>query len=235
MKNTTAFAIGTAISFAGLGLGYAVVLRPRFATWGATRDEAERTMPGDELLPNPEIRTTRAITVAADPAAIWPWLVQIGPGRGGAYTYDWIENLLGLDMHSADEILPEFQHPALGDAIALGTTGPRMRIEVLEADRSLVFGAEDGNWVWSFNLYPEPAGTRLISRNLISLTGASPSSRLFTRLVAEPGSLIMERKMLSGIRTRAERARPAAGHPANRPDSGHISSRKESFDVRHGL
>ncbi|MEV6220452.1 SRPBCC family protein [Nocardia fluminea] len=235
MKNTTAFAIGTAISFAGLGLGYAVVLRPRFATWGATRDEAERTMPGDELLPNPEIRTTRAITVAADPAAIWPWLVQIGPGRGGAYTYDWIENLLGLDMHSADEILPEFQHPALGDAIALGTTGPRMRIEVLDADRSLVFGSEDGNWVWSFNLYPEPAGTRLISRNLISLTGASPSSRLFTRLVAEPGSLIMERKMLSGIRTRAERARPAAGHSANHPESGHILSRKESFDVRHGL
>ncbi|MEV0856421.1 SRPBCC family protein [Nocardia fluminea] len=213
MKNTTAFAIGTAISFAGLGLGYAVVLRPRFATWGATRDEAERTMPGDELLPNPEIRTTRAITVAADPAAIWPWLVQIGPGRGGAYTYDWIENLLGLDMHSADEILPEFQHPALGDAIALGTTGPRMRIEVLDADRSLVFGSEDGNWVWSFNLYPDPAGTRLISRNLISLAGATPSSRLFTRLVAEPGSLIMERKMLSGIRTRAERTRPAAGHP----------------------
>ncbi|MGF0319731.1 SRPBCC family protein [Nocardia fluminea] len=234
MKNTTAFAIGTAIFFAGLGLGYAVVLRPRFATWGATRDEAERTMPGDELLPNPEIRTTRAITVAADPAAIWPWLVQIGPGRGGAYTYDWIENLLGLDMHSADEILPEFQHPALGDAIALGTTGPRMRIEVLEAGRSLVFGSEDGNWVWSFNLYPEPAGTRLISRNLISLTGASPTSRLFTRLVAEPGSLIMERKMLSGIRTRAERTVLPSATP-DRPESGHILSRKESFDVRHGL
>ncbi|MEV0767619.1 SRPBCC family protein [Nocardia salmonicida] len=205
MKNTTAFAIGTATYVAGLALGYSVLLRKRIATWGATRDEAERTMPGDELLSNPDIRTTRAITVAADPAAIWPWLVQIGLGRGGAYTYDWIENLLGLDMHSADEILPEFQHPALGDVIALGTNGPRMRIGVLETDRSLVFSSEDGNWVWSFTLYPEPAGTRLISRNLISLTGASPSSRLFTRLVAEPGSLIMERKMLSGIRTRAER------------------------------
>ncbi|MFI6225113.1 SRPBCC family protein [Nocardia salmonicida] len=204
MKNTTALAIGTATYVAGLALGYSVLLRKRIANWGATRDEAERTMPGDELLANPDIRTTRAITVAADPAAIWPWLVQIGPGRGGAYTYDWIENLLGLDMHSADEILPEFQHPALGDVIALGTNGPRMRIGVLEADRSLVFGSEDGNWVWSFHLYPEPAGTRLISRNLISLTGASPPSRLFTRLVGEPGSLIMERKMLSGIRTRAE-------------------------------
>ncbi|MGW6621945.1 SRPBCC family protein [Nocardia sp. NPDC055002] len=214
MKNTTAFAIGTATYLAGLGLGYALVLREQFATWGATRDEAERTMPGDELLSNPDIRTTRAITVATGPAAIWPWLVQIGPGRGGAYTYDWIENLLGLDMHSTDEILPEFQHPALGDVLALGANGPRMRIRVLEANRSLVFGSEDGNWVWSFNLYPEPTGTRLISRNLISLTGSSARSRLFTRLVAEPGSLLMERKMLSGIRTRAERTRPAVSEPA---------------------
>ncbi|MBW0271802.1 hypothetical protein ATM97_14450 [Nocardia sp. MH4] len=204
MKNTTAFAVGAAIYAAGLGLGYSVLLRKRFATWGATRDEAQRTIPGDELLPHPDIRTTRAITVAAEPAAIWPWLVQIGPGRGGAYTYDWIENLFGLDMHSADEILPRFQHPALGDVIALGARGPRLRIRVLEPDRSLVFASEDGAWVWSFALYPEPAGTRLISRNLISLTEASLGTRLFTRLVAEPGSLVMERKMLSGIRTRAE-------------------------------
>jgi hypothetical protein len=213
MKNTTAFAIGTATYFAGLGLGYAVLLRKRFATWGATRDEAERPMPGDELLPNPDIRTTRSITIAAGPAAIWPWLVQIGPGRGGAYTYDWIENLLGLDMHSADEILPQFQHPALDDVITLGAKGPRMRIDRLDPNRTLVFGSEDGHWVWSFNLYPEPAGTRLISRNLISLTGSPPRTRFFTRLVAEPGSLIMERKMLSGIRSRVERTRPAVSEP----------------------
>lgn len=210
MKNTAALAAGVATSLAGLGLGYAVLLRKRFATWGATRDEAERTMPGDDLLPNPDIRTTRAVTIAADAAAIWPWLVQIGPGRGGAYTYDWIENLLGLDMHSADEVLPQFQHPALDDVIELGAKGPRMRIDTLDPNRTLVFGSEDGNWVWSFNLYPEPTGTRLISRNLIAQTGSPLPTRLFTRLVAEPGSLIMERKMLSGIRTRAE----ALGRPS---------------------
>ncbi|MBF6235457.1 SRPBCC family protein, partial [Nocardia farcinica] len=84
--------------------------------WGATATEAAAPMPGDELLAAPDLMTTRAVTIAAEPAAIWPWLVQFGPGRGGAYTYDWIENLFGLNMHSADHILPQFQHVSVGDS-----------------------------------------------------------------------------------------------------------------------
>ncbi len=83
---------------------YRRLLRERTLNWGATAEEATWTLPGDELLVDPDIVATRAITIEAPPAAVWPWLVQMGPGRAGAYTYDWIENLFGLNMHSADRI-----------------------------------------------------------------------------------------------------------------------------------
>ncbi|WP_249645321.1 SRPBCC family protein [Nocardia sputi] len=162
-------------------------------------------MPGDDLLVEADIVSTRAITIRTGTAAIWPWLVQMGPGRGGAYTYDWIENLLGLDMHSAQQILPQFQNLTVGDTFALGTSGPRMRVALLDPERALVFASKDGRWVWAFGLYPMGETTRLVSRNRIALTGASQLTRLFYLLVMEPGSLLMERKMLLGIKQRAER------------------------------
>ena len=86
-------------------------------------------MPGDELLEQADGVSTRAITIDAPASAVWPWLAQMGPSpRGGAYTYDWIENLLGLDMHSVDRVLPEFQHPVVGDTIGLGSN--QMRLDV---------------------------------------------------------------------------------------------------------
>ncbi|MBU8860277.1 MULTISPECIES: SRPBCC family protein [unclassified Micromonospora] len=176
----------------------------RWLTWGATAAEVEATLPGDELLAGPDIVSTRAVTVDAPPEAVWPWLVQMGSGRGGAYTYDWIENLLGLDMHSADEILPQFQHLAVGDGLPLGKNGPAMRVEVLDPQRALVFRSADGTWVWGFHLQPKPTGTRLISRNRIALAHRPGPGRTAYRLVMEPGSLIMERRMLLGIKQRAE-------------------------------
>ncbi|WP_174372094.1 SRPBCC family protein [Nocardia pneumoniae] len=161
-------------------------------------------MPGDELLVDADIVATRAITIGTGADAIWPWLVQLGPGRGGAYTYDWIENLLGLDMHSAEEILPQFQNLAVGESFPLGKSGPRMRVAVLEPQRALVFASDDGRWVWAFGLYPMGTATRLVSRNRIALAGASTLTRLVTLLMMEPGSLLMERKMLQGIKRRAE-------------------------------
>ena len=121
-------------------------------TWGATGDEADGPLPGDELLAKPAIVTTRAVLVDAPPEAIWPWLVQMGPGRGGAYTYDWIENLFGLGMHSADTILPEFQDLKAGDAQRLGARGPVLRVAVLEPRRALVLRSDDEHWVWAFAL-----------------------------------------------------------------------------------
>ena len=174
-------------------------------------------MPGDDLLPHPTLLCTRAVTIDAPPSAIWPWLVQMGSGRGGAYTYDWIENLFGLGMHSADEILPEFQDLKAGDVLPLGSNGPGMRVAVLEPERALTYHSEDGNWVWTFALRPRDGSTRLVSRNRIRPPHPSAVTRLFNTLVMEPGSLVMERKMLYGIKRRAERiARHTDAEPARR-------------------
>lgn len=163
---------------------------------------------GDGLLSEPDIVTTRAIGIDAPVELVWPWLVQMGPGRAGAYTYDWVENMLGLNMHSADAIIPELQHLAVGDAWRLGSRGPVLRVERLEPEHDLVVRSDDGNWVWAFVLEPGAEMTRLISRNRIAMPGAPWLARVFARYMMEPGSLIMERKMLLGIKARAER--PAA-------------------------
>jgi hypothetical protein len=187
-------------------------------SWGATESEAARDLPGDDLLPDPGIVSTRAIKVDAPPSAIWPWLVQMGPGRGGAYTYDWIENIMGLGMHSADRILPEYQHLEVGDEQRLGKRGPVLRVAELEPERWLAFRSDDGNWVWAFSLVPDGEGTRLISRNRIATGGASRLGQALNTYVMEPGSLVMERKMLLGIKDRAERLAHAPGSP--RPATG---------------
>jgi hypothetical protein len=184
-----------------LGAVYFRFLRGPILTWGATDEEAAATLPGDELLEDADGVATRAIDVDAPPSAVWPWLAQMGPApRGGAYTYDWIENLLGLDMHSVERVLPEFQHPRVGDTIGLGAN--RMRYERVEPERVLSSRSEDGNWVWTFVLEERGDSTRLISRNRFRL--ATLASRV-GMLPMEPASLVMERKMLLGIKERAER------------------------------
>jgi len=193
---------------------YPVLWRTRCLTWGATADEVSGQMPGDDLMPDPDMQTTRAITIEAPPGAIWPWLVQMGSGRGGAYTYDWIENLFALNMHSANEILPEFQDLKVGDALPLGSKAPRLLVEVLDPDRALVVRSEDGNWIWAFGMYPDGKHTRLVSRNRMKTPGGSAPARLAYTVVMEPGSLVMERKMLLGIKQRAERLAAAPAQAA---------------------
>jgi hypothetical protein len=183
---------------------YRSLLREWVLTWGATAEEAARALPGDELLEAADIVATRAIRIDAPPAAIWPWLVQMGPGRAGAYTYDWIENLFDLDMHSADRLHPEWQDLKVGDVLRSRENRPGMRVELLERERALSNRSEAGDWVWTFVLEPENGSTRLISRNRIAMKGAAAGQRL-GMLVMEPGSLVMERKMLLGIKQRAER------------------------------
>jgi hypothetical protein len=183
---------------------YLLFFRGWCLTWGAREDEVTAEVPGDELLTDAGLVTTRAITINAPPEAIWPWLAQLGSGRGGAYTYDWIENLLGLNMHSASEILPEYQDIKADDEFPLGPGGPVMRVEVLDPPRDLTFRTTDQNWVWSFMLLPDGESTRLISRNRIATKALPRVGRLFYLLFMEPGSLVMERKMLLGIKQRAE-------------------------------
>ena len=176
-------------------------LRRPILTWGATAAEAASRLPGDELLEDADGVSTRAITIHAPAERVWPWIAQMGPSpRGGAYTYDWIENLLGLDMHSVDRVLPEFQHPEVGDTIGFGAN--EMRLERAEPERVLAWRSADGNWVWTFVLEKRDGTTRLISRNRFHLP--TRAARL-GMIPMEPGSLVMERKMLHGIKRRAER------------------------------
>jgi hypothetical protein len=179
--------------------------RPWCVQWGATADEATRRLPGDDLVVEPDLVTTRAITIAANPESVWPWLVQMGPGRGGVYTYDWVENLLGLGVHSVDTLLPEFQHLEIGDAQRLGASGPVLRAAVVDPAEAMVLRSDDGLWTWAFVLVAGGAGTRLISRNRIVLPRDTAFTRWFYTYAMEPGSLIMERRMLLGIKERAER------------------------------
>jgi hypothetical protein len=191
---------------------YRFALRERLLNWGATEAEASGPLPGDELLADADGVSTRAISIAAPPSAVWPWIVQIGPApRGGVYTYDWIENLLGLNMHSTNDVLDEFQHPELGESIAFG--GNEMEIALVDARRALAWRSTDGNWIWSFILVEQGGGTRFISRNRFRLP------RMIDKLGMAPmvpASFVMERKMLMGIKQRAERldgsgARPPGG------------------------
>jgi hypothetical protein len=182
-------------------VAYAAFGRRAVLNWGATEAEASSRLPGDELLERADGTSTRAIDVDAPPAAVWPWLAQMGPApRGGAYTYDWIENLLGLNIHTVDRILPDFQHPQVGDEINFGSN--RMRLERVEPERVLAWRSWDGSWVWTFLLTEDSGGTRLISRNCFRLAGRGARIAM---LAMEPASLVMERKMLSGIKQRAER------------------------------
>ena len=186
---------------------YLLVLRRLVMTWGSQPEEADGRLPGDELLEEADGVATRAIDIDAPPDAVWPWLAQMGPApRGGAYTYDWIENLLGLGMRSADRVLPEFQHPRPGDTIAYGRN--RMRLERVEPEHVLAWRSEDGNWVWTFVLEARDGGTRLASRNRYRLPTLGARIGM---LPMEPASLVMERKMLRGIKERAERLATTTG------------------------
>ncbi len=185
----------------GCVTAYFFLLRGPTLTWGATVQEAACRLPGDELLEDADGISTRAIDIHAPASAVWPWIVQMGPSpRGGAYTYDWIENLLGLNMHSANTVLPEFQHPQIGDTIGFGSN--RMQLQRLEPEHVLAWRSQDGNWVWTFVLTQEHGSTRLLSRNRFRLPTMTARIGM---LPMEPGSLVMERKMLRGIKERAER------------------------------
>jgi hypothetical protein len=190
-----------AAGLTGTVLLYRRFLREPILTWGATNEEAAARLPGDELLEAADGVATRAITIDAPTSAVWPWIAQMGPApRGGAYTYDWIENLLGLNMHSADRVMPEFQHPELGDGFGFGAN--RMGYAIVEPEHVLAIRSADGNWVWTFILQEQDGRTRLISRNRFRLPTLKDKLGM---IPMEPGSVVMERRMLQGIKQRAEK------------------------------
>jgi hypothetical protein len=124
-------------------LVYLFAVGPWQAHWGATDAEVSQAMPGDELVAQPQNQTTRAITVDAPAASVWPWLVQIGQGRGGLYSYEMLENLIGCDMHNADTIIPAFQNTGMGDKVRMypeGSGPPPYTVAKIVPGQALIAG-----------------------------------------------------------------------------------------------
>jgi hypothetical protein len=179
--------------------------------WGTTPSDLTRVMAGDGLLRNPTYSGTMAVIVNATPQHIWPWLAQIGYRRGGLYSYDWLDRLFGyLDRPSAARILPEFQHLAVGDEIPVGR-GPSWPVAVVEPNRALVLDMRKlggFDWVWQFGLYTlDENRTQLVSRSRVRTRGAW--ARLVTYAI-EPAGFLMTRRMLLGLKQRAEALRAAS-------------------------
>ncbi len=200
---------------------YAFFVRPWHLRWGATPEEAESWLPGDDLTPNPKLHATHAVTIHAPASEVWAWLVQIGQGRGGFYSYTWIENLLGLDIRTARRVRPELQHLHAADAIPLSPDGSAaLPVDIVQPQRTLVLHGESlrpkgiavlqagaySNLTWSFHLRPiDDQTTRLIER-LRADWHHTWWRTLLIRAYLEPGTFIMQRRMLLGIKERAERA-----------------------------
>jgi hypothetical protein len=192
-----------------IGIAAAAFARTRQLRWGASAQECDASLPGDDLIVSPDLTATRAITVRASAGQVWPWIAQLGQGRGGFYSYDFLENLAGCDIHSADRVVHGWQDIKIGDKVKLA---PAVGLDVaaLEEGRSLVLrgGVPMGNaspsydFTWAWVLRDEPGGTsRLLVRERYAYT------RPWARFIVEPVeavSFVMTQKMLRGIRDRAE-------------------------------
>jgi hypothetical protein len=193
-------------------------------------EEAAAPLLGHELLPHARYVTTHAVTIAAPPDQVWPWIVQIGQGRGGFYSYDWLENLFDLGIHSADRIVPDLQKLEVGDIISLAPDNAMpLTVEVLEPNRALVIrtGSPDtgpqpaGDYLkgeiagtWAFILEPRAADTTRFIVRWRADWKPGPAATLFQRLLLEPAHFIMERAMMLGIKQRAEQAASGSRHAA---------------------
>ncbi len=182
-----------------------ILLTPWMDRWGATSAEITAVYPGDELVPKPASIVNRAVTINAPPEQIYPWILQLGAGKGGMYSYSWLEtNILRCPLVNADRIHPEWQDLKAGDLVRMcpGDFGPPPYIVAsIEPNRAVVMGhQEDGRWVelWQIVLDPQPDGTtRLIQRSRSEMSGGFWS-------IIHPGVFIMERGMMLGIKARAE-------------------------------
>ena len=198
----------TLLVMIALAVLYWFPVRRWMGRWGTRPDELAREMAGDSVIAHPTHSATHAVTVDAPPDHIWPWLVQMGYRRGGLYSYDWLDRLFGfLDRPSATEILPQCQRLSVGDKILLG---PRQELTVaaLEPRRALVlsYSGRGFDWVWQFGLDPVDGGhTRLVTRGTEHYPN-TVATWLMMR-VMEPAAFVMTRRMLLGLKKRAEMLR----------------------------
>ncbi len=184
---------------------YLLVIRRWHLRWGATAAEVDAGMPGDEIVPRPLLSATRAIDIAAPPGAVWPWLVQMGGyTRAGWYSYDRLDN---DGRPSAERIIPALQRLRVGDVLPTSPDGQGFTVEQIEPQRHLVLSIHDSEAVTSFTCALRPAGadgTRMVFRTRLR---TAPTPRGLGYLAAmDAGDFVMMRRMMYGIRRRAESA-----------------------------
>ena len=213
--------IGGVLGLIGGGVvTYWVAVSPWHVKWGATEEDVALELPGDEQVQQPTFKSTRAITIRARPEEIWPWLVQMGQGRGGMYSYDILENLLRLDVRSVDQIVPELQHLKVGDTIPLEPGGSGYSVIGMQPNDHLLLLAKgapqgvvgqglqaaSGATTWLFLLRPvDDQHTQLIVRWRARINVWKSPLALVLGLFIEPIEFVMERKMMLGIKDRAEK------------------------------
>jgi len=201
------------------GAAYLKLLRPWYRHWSATAEEIARLMPLDDRIPDPNVVTTRALTVRARPEQIWPWIVQMGdPPRAGYYSYTWIERLQGMQIENAEQILPELQTLKVGESL---DEAANMRVLDIDPGRYLVLGPPDVyDWLkntWVIALYPvDESATRLVTRirarmSFLGTLRALPLAAWPYWIFIDPGVFIMERKMMTEIKRHAESLARRAG------------------------
>jgi hypothetical protein len=188
-------------------------LRSYRTRWGASSYDLKRDLPGDDLVPLAKWQFTHAITVFAPAPEVWGWLVQIGVGRGGLYSYEGLENLAGCNIHNAEQIIPKFQHLKAGDEIKIHPKAPGMKVAEVETGHYILVhndNRQDGahpyinmTWVWYLDVI-DATTTRLISRNRNDYSPEIANKLLMGPLLIEPISFVMERKMLLSLKERAE-------------------------------
>jgi hypothetical protein len=208
--------VGLITAVAVLFALFLLAVRPWYLRWGASDHEATSALPGDELVHSPS-QSTRAITIDAGVERVWPWLLQLGQDRGGFYSYEFLEDLVGTQMTNVDHLDPALQAWKVGDKLwmypphKLGGAGHAV-LRRLDPSRALVFAtrqygtsmAEPSDGTWTFVLSPiDATHTRLIVRGRGEQRD-SPLLRAFERVVFEPMHFVMERKMMEGIKARAE-------------------------------
>ncbi|MFG1930716.1 SRPBCC family protein [Mycobacterium sp. NPDC048908] len=187
--------------------------RRYYRNWGTTKEECRMRLPGDEFVGGPGDQTTEAVWINAPASAVWPWLTQMGQDRGGLYSYETLENFVGLNYHNADHIYPEWQHLAVGDEMRLvpkGWLGLRegftMRVIDIVEQQSIVLRSpsrnQSGDTVWSFHVIPHwEDRCRLMIRARTRLR--HPGEVLVTEL-AGAAKALLTRGILLGVKRRAE-------------------------------
>lgn len=186
----------------GILIMYFFLYRPWQVRWGATDEEVNRSMPGDDIVIDPSFNATRVVTVNAPPEAIWPWLVQIGCKRAGWYSYDWVDN---LGIPSAERVIPEFQKFEVGQFIPFSPNGKvGMYIIDFAELKWMLWGDKENDSSWCWGLYPiDSDNTRLVTRVRLRYRWLSPT--IIFSLLLDIGDIIMMRKCMLGIKLRAEK------------------------------